>query len=313
MTRPKSDAPIQRAVRTTEEAREYAMRPRRTYAWGDLRRLFVEGEPGADVNEAADSWHFPTLVEIARRYDLSVQRLRMRSAKDGWVAQRDEFKARLADTLAQRRAMEATKSIANTDARALATARIGASLVYDRVREIERDAATRAAARAEWEAIRDAARQESLTARAAVGERANQEGESSDVAMYDTRTVDDIQREAAEAMAEIDYDPWAPPVVDAREVKTLAEAAAAWHTLALRALGEAEIRRIEVSGPGGTPVQVQAATIYQELTRDDPARLHALMGAFGRAVLGIVDEEPLSLVAYADDGADPGDEPEPAA
>ena len=73
-------------------------------------------------------------------------------------------------------------------------------------------------------------------------------------------------------------------VVDAREVDTLAHAAAAWHQLALRAIGEVDTARLEITGPGGGPLEVEhSVSVRQELMRDDPERLYAFITALQRA------------------------------
>jgi hypothetical protein len=265
-------------------------RQRRHYPWEALRALYVQGREG----ETPGSIEFPSCQVIAREYGLQATRIRAKAAEQGWVKDRTEYQANLERLRAERKGTHMLREIIAADDRALTTATLGASLVFNRVTEIAHEATARAAAKAEWERLRD-------IARAAVGPSTTFDDD-------DAESPEDRRAAITEQMAEIDYDPWAPPVIDAKELSTLAQAAANWHTLALKSLGESEIRKIEVSGPGGAPVQVQAATIYQELTRDDPARLHSLMAAFGRAVLGSVADEPLQLVAGdADDGADPGD------
>lgn len=286
---------------------------RTKHPWSDIRRLYVEGEEG----EATGSLFFPTLHQVAERFGVGRTVVRRKAADGHWAADRADYQARLEAARREQTAYDRVKEIVDTDDRALSTARLGAHLVLQRVRDIEVEATTRAAAKAEWERLRDLARggeaqagPETIIRTDDVEGPAIDDAEAVEAAQ---RAADEYRDEITRQMAEIDYDPWAPPVVDARELSTLAAAAAAWHTLALKSLGESEVRRVEVSGPGGAPVQVQAATIYQELTRDDPSRLHSLMAAYGRAIFGVVeDDEPLALAA-GDDGADPGDDPGDAA
>lgn len=72
------------------------------------------------------------------------------------------------------------------------------------------------------------------------------------------------------------------PSLDARELETLGRAAAGWHALAEKALGEVPTTRTEIVGAGGGPVDVRSS-IRAELTRDDPDRIAAFIVALERS------------------------------
>lgn len=74
------------------------------------------------------------------------------------------------------------------------------------------------------------------------------------------------------------------PGVDAREMETLGRAASIWHNLGLRAIGETEALRIELTGADAGPIDVRSS-IRAELVRDDPERLHGFIVALERAGL----------------------------
>lgn len=70
------------------------------------------------------------------------------------------------------------------------------------------------------------------------------------------------------------------PSVDAREQEQLARAAAGWHALAGKALGEVPTTRTEVTGAEGVEL-----SITQRLQEDDPDRVYGLLRAAERAGL----------------------------
>lgn len=74
------------------------------------------------------------------------------------------------------------------------------------------------------------------------------------------------------------------PAVDARELSTLIGAAESAYALGQKALGEVAIQRLEISGPGGLPVQTQH-DVRAELRQDDPDRLAKFLLAAERAGL----------------------------
>lgn len=70
-------------------------------------------------------------------------------------------------------------------------------------------------------------------------------------------------------------------VVDAQEMQRLAQAVDLWHKIGLRAVGDPETHRLEISGPSGAPIE-----IAQELKRDDPNRLTGVLAVLRQAGLG---------------------------
>lgn len=93
--------------------------------------------------------------------------------------------------------------------------------------------------------------------------------------------------------------PGAGSGIDAQEQQRLAAAADLWQRIGLKALGETEVARVELTGAGGAPIE-----IAQELRRDDPDRLASVLSVLQRAgiehVLGdVVDGETVD-----DDEAD---------
>lgn len=90
--------------------------------------------------------------------------------------------------------------------------------------------------------------------------------------------------------------------IKADEQQKLAAAADLWHKIGLRAIGDPETHRVELTGPGGRPIE-----IAQELRRDDPDRLTGVLAVLQRAGLGdIFRSVPGEVV---DDGGEDGDAP----
>ena len=90
--------------------------------------------------------------------------------------------------------------------------------------------------------------------------------------------------------------------IKADEQQKLAAAADLWHKIGLRAIGDPETHRVELTGPGGRPIE-----IAQELRRDDPDRLTGVLAVLQRAGLGdIFQSVPGEVV---EDGGDDGAAP----
>jgi hypothetical protein len=70
-------------------------------------------------------------------------------------------------------------------------------------------------------------------------------------------------------------------VIDALEQTRLAQAIDLWHKIGLRAVGEPEAQRIELTGANGAPLEITA-----ELRRDDPNRIATVLGVLEQAGLG---------------------------
>lgn len=69
--------------------------------------------------------------------------------------------------------------------------------------------------------------------------------------------------------------------IDALEMQRLAAAVELWHKVGLRAVGDPETHRIELTGSNGQPLE-----IAQELKRDDPSRLAGVLAVLRQAGLG---------------------------
>lgn len=212
---------------------------------------------------------YPSMREIAELFDVVEARIRERAAKEKWTDKRAAFQLKIETTRQKMRAQTVAKEAVAIDERALNISKIAVQLVQGRVTQIAQEMGKQAQAKKAYDDAKAAG----------VGE---------------------------EELARMDYDPWAPAAVDARELHTLAQAAAAWHTLALKALGENPTQRVEVTGANGAPIEVEHTDIRQELVRDDPARLYGLLVAIQRAQFA-------AGVVPGDDGDGPGDDPGAAA
>ena len=71
-----------------------------------------------------------------------------------------------------------------------------------------------------------------------------------------------------------------------------------------KALGT-DVTRHEVSGPGGGPIQIDAVSVAEELLRDDPERLTALLAASQRA--GLMDEDNIYYAEIVEEQEDAED------
>jgi hypothetical protein len=80
-------------------------------------------------------------------------------------------------------------------------------------------------------------------------------------------------------------------VIDARELNTLGQAAQSFQSLAAKALGE-DVVRHEVTGVDGAPMEIDVTTgVTDELLRDDPERMVAVMEAMAR--LGFTNDNDI--------------------
>lgn len=75
--------------------------------------------------------------------------------------------------------------------------------------------------------------------------------------------------------------PGAASVIDAGEQARLAQAVDLWHKVGLRAVGDPETQRLEITGAGGGPIEIGA-----ELRRDDPNRIVGVLAVLESAGLG---------------------------
>ena len=69
--------------------------------------------------------------------------------------------------------------------------------------------------------------------------------------------------------------------IDALELSRLAAAVDLFHKIGLRAVGDPQVTRLEVTGAGGSPIEIST-----ELKRDDPDRLSGVLAVLHQAGLG---------------------------
>lgn len=181
----------------------------RHYDWPAIRRRYVEGV--IDREGGVTDW--PTLDACAEHFGVAANRVRERSAEEGWRAQRSAWQAQLEATRRQAKLAAMSKEATQIDGAALQTAKVGLGLVQHRLQQIA---------------------------------------------------------------AQRDVVP-----VDAQEQQRLAQAADLWHKVGLRAVGDPETHRIELTGAGGAPIEIAA-----ELRRDDPSRMAGVLGVLAQAGLG---------------------------
>lgn len=82
--------------------------------------------------------------------------------------------------------------------------------------------------------------------------------------------------------------------IDAQEQTRLAQAVDLWHKVGLRAVGDPETTRVEITGAGGQPIEIAA-----ELRRDDPNRITGVLAVLAQAGLGDLFGGDGADVAYA--------------
>lgn len=76
--------------------------------------------------------------------------------------------------------------------------------------------------------------------------------------------------------------------IDPLELTRLAQAADLFHKIGLRAVGDPETHRLEITGAGGAPIEIAA-----ELKRDDPTRISSVLAVLQQAGLdGVLPELP---------------------
>lgn len=227
---------------------------------------------------------YKTLGEVAELFEIPANRIRERAAREGWTDKRAAFQAHMEKVRLEKRATDLAKEAVEVDSQALKIGKLGVQLVTSRMGEMAQELGKRTKAKKAYE--------DALAAGA-----------------------------DAATLAEIDYDPWAPHPVDVRELQALAQTATIWHSLSMKALGEVETTRHEITGPGGRPIQTESK-ISQELVRDDTSRVHALLIAVRRSSIagteargGVAAGSPelAQLRARAHDGGHPAAGPEPEA
>lgn len=96
-------------------------------------------------------------------------------------------------------------------------------------------------------------------------------------------------------------------IFSAKELETLAKAGSMWHELGRKALGDDAVR-VEHSGVGGTPIEVEVTPITAEMAKGDPDRLAAFLQAAQRA--GVLSGQQGQMLAQAQLALVQGDEDE---
>lgn len=75
--------------------------------------------------------------------------------------------------------------------------------------------------------------------------------------------------------------------INALELSRIAQAVDLFHKIGLRAVGDPQVTRLEVTGAGGAPIE-----IAQELRRDDPDRITGVLAVLQQAGLGDIFGAP---------------------
>jgi hypothetical protein len=214
---------------------------RREYDWPAIRRRYVEGV--RDGDEGVTQW--PSLDAVAEHFGVAANRVREKSAQEGWRTQRTQWQAQLEATRRQAKAAAMSKEATNLDGRALDASKLGLQLAVTRLTEIG---------------------QAAQRARSEAGPGGGSGG-----------------------------------VIDAQEMQRLAQAVDLWHKIGLRAVGDPETHRLEITGANGAPIEIAA-----ELRRDDPSRMAGVLGVLQQAGLGDLFGGATVLEGeVVEDGAEP--------
>lgn len=194
----------------------------RIYDWPAIKRRYVEGHPATDGSGVTE---WPSLDAVAEHFGLPPQRIREKSAIEGWVGARQKWQAQVEVARQQARAGALAKSGLEVDTAALDSAKLGLQLCL-----------------------------------AVLGDRAR----------------------AVQAQRSANVGDAGPRIsMSALELSRLAQAVDLWHRIGLRAVGDPEVHRLEVTGAGGRPIEIAA-----ELKRDDPQRLAGVLAVLTQAGLG---------------------------
>lgn len=191
----------------------------RRYDWIRIRARYVEG-----VNDGKGGIEWPSLDAVAAHFHASPNRVREKSAMEGWRAMRTQWQAKIDATRQAARANALAKRGLDLDNAGQQVAQFGLQLCSARLAEMG---------------------QAAQAARADAGPGATRSG------------------------------------IDSGELTKLAAAADVFHKLGLRAIGDPELHRVELSGPNGQPIE-----IAQELRRDDPSRIAGVLAVLQQAGLG---------------------------
>lgn len=193
----------------------------RVYDWQAIKKRYVEGVKTSEAG--VHEW--PSLDQVAAHFGVRPNRVREKSAQEGWVEARRKWQQQVEQVRQQARAAALAKEAVNLDGRALDAAKMGLQLCITRLAELGQLAQHR--------------RQQSV---------------GSGVA--DSR-------------------------LDAQEQQRLAAAVDLWHKVGLRAIGDPETHRVEITGANGAPIEIAT-----ELKRDDPERITGVLAVLAQAGLG---------------------------
>lgn len=111
------------------------------YDWPTIKRRYVEGV--YDQQQRVHQW--PSLAEVAAHFGIGQNRIREKSADEGWVEARRQWQAQVEATRQQARANALAKSGVQLDDKAVDTAKLGLQLCYARLGEIAEAAQRRRA------------------------------------------------------------------------------------------------------------------------------------------------------------------------
>jgi hypothetical protein len=138
--------------------------------------------------------------------------------------------------------------------------------------------------RAQWQAQLEATRRQAKAA-AMSKEATALDGRALDAAKMGLQLaiarLAEIGQQAQRARSDAGVGGAPAGVIDAQEQQRLAQAVDRWHKIGLRAVGDPETHRVEITGANGAPLEIAA-----ELRRDDADRLAGVLGVLQQAGLG---------------------------
>jgi hypothetical protein len=129
------------AVRTEATGSVEPQQPTRRgrHDWEAIRAAYTEGMPKDDADNDEDR-EWPTLEEVAERFDIRADQVRRRAGKESWSLQRVAVQRRIADTRTKKRASALARESVEFDTRTLSIAKMGQGAIAMRVAEILQDA-----------------------------------------------------------------------------------------------------------------------------------------------------------------------------
>lgn len=210
---------------------------------------------------------FPTLKALAERHGPAYVTIRERAAAERWTEKKEQYQAQVAFDRQKERSKRLAKNAGEFDEKSYKVGDIGINLVMMRLAEIAQEAQAK-------KPVRDAAMQN----------------------LANGVPIDDKDLRSA---------------IWSREIEGLANAAERFQNIGMKSLGT-DVQRHTLSGPGGGPIEVDGVVaptinIGQEIMRDDPERVAALIKSFGDAGLipqGMIKEIGQSAFEQPDDDED---------